>query len=416
MATLRKRKGKWQAQVRRQRPASLSRTFICMPMLLRVHTPLNQEWAEGRRWLTPARAPGRTTGETQTAGVTAMILRLVSVLEPALLRRLMGPRRTRRSMLGIAGGLAALPLSTRAQAPRRPFRLGVMTRARDLNSGSSGLVLQELQRLGFVEGRDLTVELKAADGDVQLYPRFARELVESGVDAILAGGGETAARAAIQATRTIPIVIFVDDAISAGFVPSLANPGANVTGVSLLASELDGKRQALLGEALPEGASVAALGDLTRSAAILPSLEAAAAIRHQRLVFAQGTSVESVTAAMMDAQAKGALGLNVLASSILFGHSRLIIERSFSLKLATIFQWPELAQQEGALMAYGPPFPSIVRQLAAVIARLMDGAGPPNLPVQQPTQIELVINLKTARALGMAMPPSLLVRANEVIE
>ena len=285
-----------------------------------------------------------------------------------------------------------------------------------MNAGSPGLVLQELKRLGIVEGRDLTVELKAADGDVQLYPRFARELVESGVDAIFAGGGESAARAAIQATRTIPIVIFVDDAISAGFVPSLANPGGNVTGVSLLASELDGKRQALLGEALPEGVPVAALGDLTRSAAIFPSLEAAAAIRHQRLVFVQGTSVESVTTAMVAAQAKGARGLNVLASSILFGHSRLIIERSFSLKLATIFQWPELAQQEGALMAYGPPFPSIVRQLAAVIARLVDGARPPSLPVQQPTQIELVINLKTARALGMAMPPSLLARANEVIE
>lgn len=319
----------------------------------------------------------------------------------------------RRSLLA---GAAGLPFVAHAQAPRSPFRLGVITRGRDLDAGSPGLVLQELKRLGLQEGRDLVIDLKAADGDIALYPRFARELVSAGVDAIFAGGGEAAARAALQATSTIPVIIFVDDAISAGFISSLARPEGNVTGVSLLASELDGKRQALLGEALPEGVPVAALGDFARGTAMLQPLQGAAAIRGQGLILVQGASAAQVSAALVEAQTRGARGVNVLASSILFGHARLIIERASSLKLASMFQWPELGRQDGALMAYGPPFQSIMRQLATIIARLVGGARPPGLPVQQPTEIELVINLKTAKALGLTIPEPLLARASDVIE
>ena len=151
------------------------------------------------------------------------------------------------------------------------------------------MILRELDRRGFVEGRNLTVEFRGSDGRTDLYPQHATELVGLGVSAIYAGGGELAARAAQAATRSIPIVVFVDDAVGASLVTSLARPGGNITGVSLLAAELDSKRLALLGEAVPRGATIAVLGYSARTTVPFDELKSVAASRDQTLVMVQVT-------------------------------------------------------------------------------------------------------------------------------
>ena len=323
------------------------------------------------------------------------------------------------SLFGAAG---SWPLVARSRTTGQPFRLGVMTRARREERGySAAILIEELARRGYIDGQNLAVEFRSTEGRPELYAQFAVELVQLGVDAIFAGGGEASARAAQAATRSIPTVIFVDDAVGQGFVTSLARPGGNMTGVSLLATELDGKRQALLGELLPEGALVASLADSIRTPAQLTALERAAAARGQRVVVLQGNTPQSVAAAIAESQAQGARGINVLASSILFGLSKPIAAHADRLGLPAIFQWPDLAGTGGsygvdALVGYGPRFHSVAVQLAAMMAKIIGGALPADIPVEQPTKFELAVNLKTAKALGLTIPPSILARADEVIE
>ena len=204
--------------------------------------------------------------------------------------------------------------------------------------------------------------------------------------------------------------------IASGLVPSLARPGGNLTGISFMATELDGKRLEILMELVPVSRHVAALADPTSTGRPqLDALQGAATSRGVELSIYPVHGPEEIAAALDGAQAAGATALNVLASSLLYRNRKIILDRSAMLRLPAIYQWPETAE-EGGFAAYGPRFTKVNRQLARQVVKVLRGARPADIPVEQPTEFELVINLKTAQALGLTVPPSILARADEVIE
>jgi len=232
---------------------------------------------------------------------------------------------------------------------------------------------------------------------------------------VLVTGAPTIAEAQ-AATRTIPMLGMFDDMVASGLVSSLARPGGNLTGISILASELGGKRQEILMELVPASHHMAALADPnTKGSASAEALRTDSAARGVELSIYPVSGPEEIIAAIDKAQAAGATALNVLASPILYINRKIILERSAALRLPAIYQWPETAE-EGGLVAYGPRFTTVYRQLARQGVELLRGVKPADLPVEQPTEFELVINLKTAKALGLTIPPQILARAGEVIE
>jgi putative ABC transport system substrate-binding protein len=229
--------------------------------------------------------------------------------------------------------------------------------------------------------------------------------------------GDLAIRTAQEATKAIPILAVTDDMLGAGLVNSLARPKGNTTGVSILATELDGKRQEILIEAVPGVHRMAALADANRTpAAKLDTLQEAAQARNIELSIHWVASGAEIAAAINTAQASGAKALNVLASPMLYSNRQLIMDRVAALRLPTMYQWPETAE-EGGFIGYGPRLLEIFRGLLPrQLAQLFRGARIADVPVEQPTKFELVINLKTANALGLTGPPTLLARADKVIE
>ena len=277
-------------------------------------------------------------------------------------------------------------------------------------------MFDELRRLGFVEGQNLTVDWRSFGPRVDLIPKFVAEVVNGKVDVIYVTG-EPGIRAAQQATTTIPIIGFTEDMVGSGLVNSLARPGGNITGVSVLAMELNVKRQEILIEAVPGLRRVAALTDLnTTLPQQLQALQDAARARGVELSIHPVARAEEIPAAIDAIKASGAAALNVLPSNILYGNRQTIFRRAAELRLPAIYQNPEEAE-EGGFMAYGPPLVRLCRELIAPqIAKLLRGAKPADVPVEQPTKFELVINLKTAKALGLTIPESFLLRADKVIE
>jgi putative ABC transport system substrate-binding protein len=278
----------------------------------------------------------------------------------------------------------------------------------------------ELGKAGFVEGKNLIVDRRVVDWRVvglrpeQTVASLA-ELVQLAPD-VLVTTAPPLIVAAQAATRTIPTLGIADDMVASGFVPSLARPGGNLTGISILASELDGKRQEILMQLVPASHHVAVLADLsTKGPAELEALRGATAARGVALSIFPVRDPEEIGSAIDAAQAAGATALNVLASPILHNNRKIILDRSAALRLPAIYQWPETAE-EGGLAAYGPRFTKVNRQLARQLVKLLHGVKPANLPVEQPTEFELVINLRTAKAIGLVVPPALLDLANEVIE
>jgi putative ABC transport system substrate-binding protein len=244
----------------------------------------------------------------------------------------------------------------------------------------------------------------------------AAELVKARVDVILAGG-DAAVRAAQQATTSIPILALTDDMVGQGFVHSLGQPGGNTTGVTLLASELDGKRQEILIEAVPGVRRIAALVDSnTTTPSRLHALEEAARARGVELSIHQVARREEIGSAIDAAKAADAGALNVLASSLLFNSRAFIFDRVAALQLPTVYQWPEMAEQ-GGLIGYGPLIVPLYRDIMSrQLAKLLRGVKPGDLPVEQPTRFELVINLRAAHAIGHDVPAGLVLRADKVIE
>jgi putative tryptophan/tyrosine transport system substrate-binding protein len=274
---------------------------------------------------------------------------------------------------------------------------------------------EELRRRGFVEGQNLTIDYRAFAPHVELISQYAAELVKAQPDVIYAGGG-MAIRAAQQATKTIPILAFTDDLVGEGLVESLARPNGNTTGLSILTTELDGKRQEILIEAVPGIRRMAALADSsTLTEAKARALQEAARARNIDLYIHRIAKDEEIPAAIDKAHASGAAALNVFASPMLHGNGRLIMERVAALRLPAMYQWPEMAE-EGGFVAYGPRLDQLSDLAARFAANLLRGAKPADLPIEQPTKFELVINLKTAKALGLTIAESFLVNADRVIE
>jgi putative tryptophan/tyrosine transport system substrate-binding protein len=325
-----------------------------------------------------------------------------------------GDRIRRRELIVLVGGATLLhALAGRAQEPGRVYRLGIMS-GFSREDASFVALFDELRRSGFIEGQNLQVIGRFSKG-AEEAPEVAAMLVAAGVDAILTGGGPVTGMMQ-NATRTIPIVAIADDLMLSGLVSSLAHPGGNTTGISILATELDRKRLELLTQLVPGARHIAALADLSVTAPQqLRAMEEAARTRSFELSIHTATKPEEIVAAIDAAQASGAQALNVLAAPFFDANQRLIIERTTTLKLPAIYQWPEIAEA-GGLVAYGPRRTSVWRQRARQLVKIFRGAKPADIPVEQPDTFELVINLQTAKVIGLAVPLALLDRADKVLE
>jgi len=321
----------------------------------------------------------------------------------------------RREFITLIGGAAAGPFAAMAQEPGRTYRLGcLLPFTRDVPVNVA--FFDEVRRRGFIEGQNLTIDYRAFAPHVDLISQYAAELVKAQPDVIYAGGG-AAIRAVQQATKTIPILGITDDMVGEGLVDSLARPNGNTTGSSILATELDGKRQEILIEAVPGLRRMAALADSTNSVvAKLDELREAARARNIELSIYRVAKGEEIAAAIDAAKTSGATALNVLASPMLDVNHQLIMDRAAVLRLPAMFQWPEVGE-EGGFSAYGPRFIDVLRDLQArQLVQLLRGVKLADIPVEQPTKFELVINLKTAQAIGHEVPAGLLLRADKIIE
>jgi putative ABC transport system substrate-binding protein len=319
----------------------------------------------------------------------------------------------RREFITLLGGAAvAGPRRLLAQPASRKYLIGALM---PLPLAALGGFVDMLGQLGFVEDQNLTIDPRGFSVPYDRLAAVAGELVEAKVDAIICAG-DAAIIAAQAATSSIPIVAITDDMVGAGLVRSLARPGGNTTGVSLLAGDLDGKRQEVLFDFFPEGRRMAVLADTkTNAPSRLHELEDAARARGVTLSIHRVERDDQIGPAIEAAKAMGAVALNVLASPLLHGARQAIIAQSNTLRLPAIYQWTETAH-EGGLLAYGPRLSEPMVQWARQLAKVLRGAKPADLPVQQPTKFELVINQKTAKLLGLDFAPTLLARADEVIE
>jgi putative tryptophan/tyrosine transport system substrate-binding protein len=324
-------------------------------------------------------------------------------------------RMKRREFITLLGSAAlAAPLSALAQEPGRTYRLGILH-----NQGRQAPqfhhFFDELRRAGFVDNQNLIVDGRGYAVRTEQFAALAAELAKSGLDAIVCGGA-VAARSMQEASSTVPILALSDDLVGQGLAQSLARPGANITGISILSTELDSKRQEILMELMPTARRMAALADANTTAPeIMQALQDAARARGVELAVYPIERPERVGPTIDEAKRLGAQALNVLSSPVLNDRRRDIYERTTALRLPTMHQWPE-NPEEGALIGYGPRLTQLFRQLARQLVKVLRGTKPSDVPVEQPTTVELAINLKTAKALGITFPTALLVRADEVIE
>jgi putative tryptophan/tyrosine transport system substrate-binding protein len=322
----------------------------------------------------------------------------------------------RREFITLIGGVAAAwPLAARAQEVGRTYRIGGLS-VSPRNAPYLIAMFDELRRLGFIESQNLTVDWHTYGLRPDLLSEFAAELVKAHVDVIYAVG-EIGIRAAQGATATTPILGSTDDMIGSRLVNSMARPDGNTTGISLLSSELNGKRQEILIEAVPGLRRMAVLADSETTAhARLDALKEAARARDIELSIDRIARPEDIPAVIDAAKASGAEALNVLSSAILYGNRQIVMQCVAALRLPAIYPFPEAAE-EGGFLGYGPRLIQIYRDvLARQLVKILQGAKPADLPVEQPTKFELTINLKAANALGLTVPESFLVRTDEVIE
>jgi putative ABC transport system substrate-binding protein len=319
----------------------------------------------------------------------------------------------RREFITLIGSAAAVSLLlvpvVRAQEPGRIYRLSMIVgAARQVPRIVA--VFDELKGLGFVEGHNLQIVAGGFGLREDQYTEVAATVARSAPDVIFCTDHH-AVRAIQEAIHTVPIVgMYVD-------LRSLARPGGNTTGVSVLAPELDGKRQEILMEVVPGARRIAVLAEpnVTQPADLQALQNATRARGVEVAVFSAGGAPELIAPTMDKAKEWGATALNVLSAPLFSINRRLVIERAAALGLPAIYEWAEMAE-EGGLIAYGPRLTLIYRQLARLIVKVLRGIKPEDLPVEQPTKFELVVNLKTAKALGLTIPQSLLLRADKVIE
>jgi ABC-type uncharacterized transport system substrate-binding protein len=325
----------------------------------------------------------------------------------------------RREFITIVGAAALAPSAVaRAQQSMKVFRIGFLGSSLTAQTNTYyDALLSRLLELGYAEGRNLIVERRFTEGRNERYQPLATELLNLKVDIIIAPG-TAAALAAKQVASTIPIVtVVVGDPVGSQLIASLDRPGENVTGMSSSASDITAKELELLKEIVPHLSRVAVLFNPTNTLhlALLKELEAAATILRVRLQFISVRAPDEIESAF-EKMAKDLAGaLITLDDPLMAVHSRRIAELAMLQRLPTISTERSYAEV-GVLLSYGASFPDLFRRAATYVDKILKGARPAELPVEQPTKFELVINLKTAKALGLTIPPILLTRADEVIE
>ena len=330
---------------------------------------------------------------------------------------------SRRAFLGgLAGGLLAAPLTAEGQQPGRVARIGYLAANLAVaDPRTREAFLQGLRDLGYVEGRNLLIEYRDAAGKTERFPALAAELVALKVDVIVAAGGTLAALAAKQATTTLPIVFAaVGNPVAEGLVTSLARPRGNVTGLSLVQQEIVGKSLELLKQAVPEVSRVALLlkPDSMPDRAKKDRLNAAdvaARALSVRLQVVEARGPEDFDRAFSDMTRARAGALTVLATPVFDSERRRLVDLAAKNRLPTVYSYRSYVEG-GSLMSYGPDLADSFRRAATYVDKILKGAKPADLPVEQPTKFEFAVNLKTAKALGLTIPQSLLLRADEVIQ
>jgi putative tryptophan/tyrosine transport system substrate-binding protein len=320
----------------------------------------------------------------------------------------------RRDFIGFACGALSFATSWHAagQAASRTYRIGFLSPG---EFSPVGPIFEELRRNGFVEGQNLAVDRRDQNAGYRQLAAAALELVRTSPDAIITAGPE-ATRAAQAATMSVPIVAITDDMVGEGLARSLAQPGGNTTGISLLASDLDGKRQELLIDFTSAAPRIAALADTrTTGAQRLRALSEAARSRGVILLVQSVEKGEEIGPAIDRAKAEAAAALNVLASPLLHAYRHVIIRKTAAMQIPAIYQWPEIVH-DGGLLGYGPRLDDVMRQLGRQIVEILGGSSPASHPIRQPANVALAINLKTAKEIGLTIASSFIVRADEVIE
>jgi putative ABC transport system substrate-binding protein len=314
----------------------------------------------------------------------------------------------------ISLALVATPLTAAAQPIGRVPRIGI------LRTGSPPdpfveAFLQGLRELGYDDGGNISIEYRWAEGRDEQLPDLAADLVRLKVDVIVAGGSQ--ARVAKRATTTIPIVMPVaNDPVGEGIVASLARPGGNVTGLAFLSEGLPGKWVELLKEVLPGMSRVAVLWHPATEAGQLRVSETAARSLGVRLRALKVRRPDEFSPAFAEAQRNHAECLIVLSSPFFYAHRTRLVELAAKHRLPRMYHQQDFVVGSGGLMSYGPNLRDLFRRAATYVDKVLKGAKPADLPIEQPTRFELVINMKTAKALGLTIPQSVLARADEVIQ
>jgi len=314
--------------------------------------------------------------------------------------------------------LFALCVSTHAQQPTKIPRIGLLfTATPSAAAARIEAFRQGLRELGYVEGKNILIEQRYAEGQLNHMNELAAELVRLKVDVIVTIG-PAATRPAKEATHAIPIVMGVDDdPVGNGFVASLARPGGNITGLASLAPEIGGKQLELLKEIVPRLSRVAVLGTSTQpgNAQSLREAEVAAqalAVKLQYLDVLSPKDIEPVFRTASNGRAEAVL---VLRASIFFSHRKQIVDLAAKRQLPAMYYTTEYVE-EGGLMTYGVSITDLFRRAATYVDKILKGAKPAELPIEQPTKFELVVNLKTAKRIGLTIPPNVLARADKVIK
>jgi putative ABC transport system substrate-binding protein len=328
-----------------------------------------------------------------------------------------GDMRRRDFIVRFAGTAAGWPFAVRAQQKATPVIGNLITGTRDSSSPGAVGLREGLSETGYVEGQNLTIEERWAEGRYDRLPALAADLVGRNVD-VLVAGSDHAARAAKAATSKIPIVFIAGgDPVGDGLVASLARPGGNLTGVSFLMIELNAKRLELLSELIPQTKVIALLVSPNNTAIeriVRDAQEAARAsgVRLHILKASTEGEIEAAFAALVQRQAGALL---VATDPFFFTRRELIVGLAARHAVPAIYEFSQFVTA-GGLISYGTSLPGVMRQVGIYAGKILKGAKPADLPVVQPTAIELVINMKTAKALGLTVPPKLLAAADEVIE
>src|SRR3989475_3448743 len=325
----------------------------------------------------------------------------------------------RKFLCGLTLGLLAVSLAAEAQETGKVYRIGAIAAGRPDPGGETMFraFRERLQEVGYSDGRNLILERRFAEGRLERLQQLAQDLAAINVDVIVAWGTPTIAAAKRVTTRTPIVMASSGDADATGLVESLSRPGGNVTGVSWHHAELATKWLQLMIELLPRAKRILVLWDSTSPSDVVarPGLETAAAQVKKRLDFVEARDAADYELALRAGAEHHADGVIVMPNSRAYVHRRLLAEAALKNRLPTVHGYREYVD-DGGLLSYAPSQSELARQAAGYVDRILKGAKPADLPVEQPNTFELVINMKTAKALGLTIPPSVLLRADQIIE